>query len=201
SLAEFKYLYANSPRIRRAELIEGVVYVASPVYLPHASSQMLILTLLGVYQSQTPKVRGAGEISVEIDNDNEVQPDAAMWKPDDITAREDKPILGSPSLVIEVAASTRSYDLGVKKQVYRRNRVQEYLVLAAHEQEVHWFYWDMGIYKKIEPDDAGVYRSRVFPGLWLDALAFWQNDSASLLATLNLGLNSAEHHTFVQSLS
>lgn len=200
-LAEFKYLYANSPKIHHAELIEGHVYIAPSIYLPHATTQSQIIGLLSHYQIHTPLISCTGRISIELDKDNEVQPDAVIWKKGDVITSDDAPLLGSPSLIIEVAASTRSYDLGVKKQVYRRNKVQEYLVLAAHEQEVHWFYWEMGAYKRIACDADGIYRSRVFPGLWLDAYAFWQNDAAELLATLNLGLDSAEHSTFVQSLT
>ena len=72
SLAEFKHLYAIHTKIRKAELIEGVVYVASPVYFPHAQAQGTTLTWLGVYASRTPKTIFTGEQSVELDADNEV---------------------------------------------------------------------------------------------------------------------------------
>lgn len=200
SLSEFKQLYANSPKIRRAELIEGVVYVASPVYLPHARGQMLMNMMLGIYESATNGVTAVGEQSVELDSDNEVQPDALLWINDSVDIVGQGLVVGSPTLVVEVAVSTRSYDLGLKKQVYRRNKVQEYLVLAAHEKEVYWFSWQDGAYQPIEADENGIYRSRVFPGLWLNAVAFWQNDTANLIKTLQQGINSAEHATFIQTL-
>ena len=198
SLAEFKQLYAQHPEIRRAELIEGVVYVASPVYFPHAQAQASAITWLGVYHSQTPKTKVTGEQSVELDADNEVQPDALLWLDDDVVVTAEGLVVGSPSLVVEIAASTASYDLSVKKNIYRRNGVAEYLVFAAYEQQTHWFQLREGQYQPIPANDDGIYRSRVFPGLWLNSLAFWQNDTATLLATLNAGLASADHAAFVQ---
>lgn len=92
---------------------------------------------------------------------------------------------------------TRAYDLDIKKHVCRRNKVQEYLVLAAYEQEIFWFRWDGSHYLAIEPDPDGVYRSQVFPGFWLHGSALWRDDLAALYATLNQGLVTAEHADFV----
>jgi len=47
----------------------------------------------------------------------------------------------------------------------------------------------------------GILRSRVFPGLWLDVSAFWANDGAKMLATLNAGLSSEDHQKFVERLA
>lgn len=189
TLSEFKQLYANSPKIRRAELIEGVVYVASPVYLPHSTAQAQIITLLSVYHGQTPNTKVVGEQSVQLDNDNEVQPDALLWYEGDVEEIGGL-LVGSPTLVVEVAVSTRAYDLGVKKQVYRRNKVQEYLVLAAHEQEIFWHRWQNGAYTLIQPNENGIYKSVAFLGLWLDSKAFWAQDTQKLLSTLNLGIQT-----------
>lgn len=200
SMAEFKRLYEASPHIRRAELIEGVVYVASPVFLPHARAQANAITWLGNYQVKTPHTIVTGEQSVELDIDNGVQPDALLWIEGDID-EEGGLVVGSPTLVVEVAASTRSYDLGIKKRVYRRNKVKEYLVFAALEEEIHWFYWDDGIYKEIEPDEKGIYQSRVFGGLWLEGEAFWKRDMAQVLKVLGEGMESAEHAQFIKTLT
>ncbi len=201
ALAEFKHLYAKSSKIRRAELLERVVYVASPVDLPHSRAQMLISMVLGTYEGSTSGITAVSEQSVELDSDNEVQPDALLWINGTVDVVGEGLVVGAPTLVVEVAVSTRSYDLGVKKQVYRRNKVQEYLVLAAHEQQVLWFSWEDGVYQPIEADEDGIYRSRAFPGLWLNGAAFWQNDVAGVLGTLNDGLASAEHAAFVTKLN
>ena len=200
SLAEFKRLYAIHTKIRKAELLEGVVYMASPPYFPHAQAQALAISWLFSYHCQTPNTLVTGRQSVELDADNEVQPDALMWIKGDVALTDSGLVVGAPNLVVEVAASTVSYDLGVKKNVYRRNGVQEYLVFAAYEQEVFWFSLHEGTYRTIEPEQHGIYKSQRFPGLWLDSAAFWQNDTAKLLATLNNGLQSDSHSTFLTLL-
>ena len=47
----------------------------------------------------------------------------------------------------------------------------------------------------------GIWRSRVFPGLWLDGPAFLASDMPKVLATLQQGLQSSEHAAFVAKLT
>ena len=104
-------------------------------------------------------------------------------------------------MVIEIAASSVSYDLHDKLRAYRRNGVQEYLVLAAFDKDVHWFNWRGGEDHLLTPGDDGILRSRIFPGLWLDPVRFWQGDVAGVLTRLQEGLATPEHAQFVQRLS
>jgi hypothetical protein len=45
-----------------------------------------------------------------------------------------------------------------------------------------------------------VWKSQVFPGLWLDGPALLARDSAKLLTTAQQGLATPEHAAFVQRL-
>jgi Uma2 family endonuclease len=110
-------------------------------------------------------------------------------------------LTGAPELVVEVAASSVSYDLHDKLRVYRRNGVQEYMVLAAFERTGHWFNWQGGVDHQLSLSDDGILRSQCFPGLWLDPTRFWQGDVAGVLAVLQQGLASPEHAEFVRRLS
>ena len=85
-------------------------------------------------------------------------------------------------------------------RVYQRSGVQEYLVLQMYEQRADWFVLREGVYKPLQPDAAGVLRSQVFPGLALQPAALWSSDLAVMLATLQEGLASPEHGTFVTCL-
>jgi hypothetical protein len=49
-------------------------------------------------------------------------------------------------------------------------------------------------------DDTGIYRSEVFPGLWLDPSALLRGDTPSVQTTLQRGLASQEHSDFVARL-
>jgi Uma2 family endonuclease len=102
--------------------------------------------------------------------------------------------------VIEIAASSASYDLHDKLRVYRRSGVEEYLVWRVLEREVDWFRLRDGTYARLEPDEAGVIRSEGFPGLWLAVPALLDGNLATVLGTLQEGLGAPEHATFVEQL-
>jgi Uma2 family endonuclease len=203
--AEFERRYEAMPELKKAELIEGVVYVGSPVrYRRHGKPHNQLNTWLGVYTASTPGVGAGDNASIRLDLDNEPQPDAfLMFEPErDGQARisEDDYIEGAPELVAEVAASSVSYDLGKKLHVYRRNRVLEYVIWRVQDRQVDWFVLREGRYEPLAPSADGILRSTVFPGLWLDPAALLRGDLAAVLAIVQQGLNSPEHAAFTARL-
>jgi Uma2 family endonuclease len=204
SRAEFERRYEASPHIR-AELIEGVVYVASPIrYQKHGEPHGHLAGWLTVYAASTPCVRSGGNSTTRLDFQNEPEPDALLrLEPacgGQSTVSDDDYLEGAPELIVEVAASSTSYDLRTKRRVYARNGVREYIVVQMVERRVDWFALREGIYEPLAPDEAGILRSEIFPGLWLRPAAIWAGDAAALLATLQEGLSSPEHATFVATL-
>jgi Uma2 family endonuclease len=204
--AEFERRYHTMPWLKKAELIEGVVYIGSPVRSEvHAQPHAVIIGWLINYRAATPNLQVDDNGTLRLDTDNEPQPDAMLR----IDARaggaswisRDDYVEGAPELVIEVAASSASLDLGDKRTVYRRNGVREYIVWQIYDRRVDWWALREGEYQPLLPDDAGVLRSEVFPGLWLDVPALIADNLANLLATLQLGLSSNEHAAFVARLT
>jgi Uma2 family endonuclease len=200
--AEFERRYEAQPEIKKAELIEGVVYVASPVRVRrHGAPHSDIVAWLGVYRAATPGVRTADNATLRLDLDNELQPDVAVWlEGGNAFVDDDDYLQGAPELIVEVAGSSAAIDLHDKLNAYRRNGVQEYLVLLTHEQETRWFRFENGETYRIEADEQGVLHSQVLPGLYFDTHRFWQGDLAGLLAVLQQGLASEEHAAFVKQL-
>ncbi len=203
--SQFERRYESASDIHKAELIEGVVYVASPVRANrHGRPHAAIMAWLGVYWLATPGVDLHDNTTVRLDEDNEPQPDALLRIEPEVGGKSvisaDDYIEGAPELVVEIAASSASYDLGDKLNAYRRNGVQEYLVWQQYENEVVWLSWQEGRYVPLEADEAGVLRSQVFPGLWLGVDALRQGDRGALLETLQTGLRSAEHQALVKRL-
>lgn len=203
---EFERRYTAMPHLKKAELIEGVVYMPSPVhYEGHAEPHSDLMTWLGVYRAATSGVRLADNATVRLDSDNEVQPDALLRLNQTVGGHShvsaDDYIDGPPELIVEVASSSASYDMHDKLKVYRRNGVQEYLVWLIHEQELVWFSLDEGEYVLISPDEQGVIRSQVFPGLRLAVAALLAGDLAAVLAELQKGLSTPEHAEFLARLA
>jgi Uma2 family endonuclease len=202
---EFERRYEAMPHLKKAELIEGVVYVPSPVrYHHHGAPHALLVGWLVQYAAGTPGVAVSDNSTVRLDLDNEPQPDALLLIDpacgDQARVSPDDYIEGSPELVAEVASSSVSYDLHAKLHVYRRNGVREYVVWRVLEQAIDWFVLRAGRYERLPVDANGLLRSEVFPGLWLDAAALVRGELATVLAIVQQGLGSPEHTAFVERL-
>jgi Uma2 family endonuclease len=107
---------------------------------------------------------------------------------------------GAPEMIVEIAASSASYDLHDKLEVYRRNGVQECVVWQIYDQRVDWFALREGHYVPLMPDTDGIIRSHVFPGLQLSVVALLNGDLAGVLAELQKGVEAAEHAAFVRQV-
>lgn len=201
SRSEFERRYQAMPYLR-AELVEGVVYMASPLRMrSHAEPHGRLTTWLGTYQAFTPGLVLGIEPTVRLDPDNEPQPDAVLFIPGrQATISEDDYIEGVPELVVEVAASSVAIDLHDKKRAYRRSGVREYIVWRTLDHQLDWFALQADEYCQL-PDGQGMIRSQVFPGLWLAVSALLAGEMTTVLSVLQQGLNSPEHQAFVQQLT
>lgn len=206
SRQEFERRYEAMPHVNKAELIEGVVHMPSPVHFSaHGQPHAHVIGWLVIYVAATPSVKLGDNATVILDNDNEVQPDALLRltaeKGGHSTINQKDYVAGAPELVVEIAASSASIDLHEKKHVYRRNGVQEYLVWQIYDGRISWFQLQEGRYQEIKSDEEGILRSQVFPGLWLNVPALLHEDLAAVLATGQQGVASTAHAEFVANLS
>lgn len=202
---EFERRYEVMPHIKKAELIEGVVYMPPPVrFEGHGEPHCQVITWLGVYCAGTPGVRMADNTTVRLDADNEVQPDALLRlepaQGGNSRITDDDYVEGAPELIVEIAGTSAAYDVHDKMNVYRRNGVQEYLVWQTYENRLDWFRLREGKYLSLAPDESGVIRSEVFPGLYLAVTALLESNLAKVLSELQKGLKTDEHATFVERL-
>ena len=203
---EFERRYEAMPHLKKAELIEGVVYMPSPVrYQHHSQPNSYLAWWLVTYKMHTPGVEAGDNGSVRLDLANEPQPDGLLFIDPARGGRArlsaDDYLEGSPELLAEISASTVSIDLGAKLTAYQRNGVQENIVWRVLDREIDWFVLQGGRFERQTPDAQGILRSTTFPGLWLDPPALIRGDLAAVLAVLNQGLASPEHAAFVARLN
>lgn len=203
--AEFERRYHQMGNVKKAELVEGIVYMPSPVRIrKHSNPHGRIMTWLGVYEATTPSVMLGDNPTVRLDIDNEPQPDALLRLEESVsgTSRisEDDYIEGPPELIVEIASSSASYDLYDKREAYRRNGIREYLVWLVEDQELRWYIWEEGSYQQQPLDESGMIKSPFFLGLWLNVSALLRGEMQQVLATLNSGLVSQAHQKFVEQL-
>jgi Uma2 family endonuclease len=201
---DFEQRYAAMPHVKKAELIEGIVYVASPVRITnHGRPHSRFMAWVTAYWAATSGIDVGDNSTVRLDAKNEPQPDILLrLEPKDggqSIVSEDGYVEGAPELVIEIAASSAAYDLRDKKEVYQRHGVKEYIVWQVYDNKIDWFWLNQGQYVEREPI-AGLIRSDVFPGLWLDREAMLAADLAKVLAQLQQGITAPEHQSFVEKL-
>lgn len=202
---EFERRSHARSEIKKAELIDGIVYVRSSMrFRGHGEPHAGIVVWLGTYCTATLGVYGTDSATVRLDLDNEVQPDALLRLEPAAGGcshiSEDDYVEGAPELIIEIAASSASYDLHDKLRVYRRNGVQEYLVWRVYDKQMDWFRLVNEEHVLLASDASGIIHSQVFPGLRLAVQALLAGDLATVLAELQNGLGTLEHAAFIERL-
>lgn len=202
SQAEFHRRYLAYPKHIKFELIGGVVHMPSPMRVPHGLYTAKLCLILGLYEAATPGVVVADGITAILGDDSEPQPDLLLWILPEYGGASrrnvDQYLEGSPELVAEVSHSTQAIDLGAKREDYRAGVVREYLVICLDPLAIRWF--DFAAGDEIQPTKAGLYKSRFFPGLWIDGRALLALDSPKLIAAAQKGVASREHARFVYQL-
>lgn len=198
---EFHRRYEAMPENVKAELIEGVVFMSSPVRIDHhGKPSAKVITWLGSYSAYTFTTEVSENVTLFLDSDNQYQPDAVLRideKYDGKSLIKDGYLKGSPELLVEVSASTISKDLFEKKNVYRRNGVMEYIVWRVLDEEIDWFVLKDGTYQTLEADKNGIIESKVFAGLRLNVKAMLSGDLQKVLSDLQKGLQSKKHKEFI----
>ena len=200
---EFLRRWEAMPELKHAELIDGTVFMPSPVSRPHSTVHYSIGGWLWLYQELTPGCDGGSEGTWLMGGNNIPQPDVSLRILPECGGQSHDAGeygAGAPELVVEVSGSSSSRDLGVKLDLYRGAGVREYLTVLLKPRQIVWRQLVRGRYREIEADEDGLLRSRIFPGLWLDPVAVW-NPKRSLRTALESGARSPEHAAFVRRLA
>ena len=197
----FHARYEAMPPSTRAELVGGVVYMPSPMSTDHGDESRNVAGWLFHYQRKTIGVKGGDGATAKLFKLSEPQPDHHLRIPAALGGRTRVDaggyLLGPPELIVEIARSSRVFDLKQKKADYERAGVFEYVVVEIDPNRIHWFLRRGARFKKHAPGADGIYRSKVFPGLWLDLQALYAEDLDRLIEVLEQGLATPEHAAFV----
>jgi Uma2 family endonuclease len=201
---EFERRYDATPGLKKAELIEGRVYITPAVPMhAHAAPHAELVGLLGVYKAATPGTCGGNSGHIRLDSDNMPQPDACLLIQPSYGGQSnisaDDYLEGAPELIGEITYNSASYDLHEKFRLYRRHGVREYIVWRTRDREFDHFVIRQTEYQRVSAV-GGLLRSEVFPGLCIDTAALLDNNLALALKSLQQGIDSPEHQTFIAAL-
>lgn len=108
---EFERRYAAMPTVKKAELIEGTVYMPAALrFKSHGEPHGWVVAWLVTYAALTPSVACGDAPTIRLDLDNELQPDAILRIDESAGGQSrlsnDDYIEGAPELVVEIAASS-----------------------------------------------------------------------------------------------
>ena len=213
----FHALYERTPPGFQAELVEGVVYVASPLSRRHGGPHLKFGMILSLYEDATPGVEASDNTSVVLNGAGEPQPDLyvrvrrdhggrsrTFSREDGVRVESDDDgdyLTTGPEFVLEIARSSFTLDFQGKRRDYLSGGVREYVIANVVTRALHWFDFGSGTDRPVPVPEDGVVRSRCLPGLWIDGPALFDRRGADARATLERGLASPEHAAFVQRLA
>ena len=201
SQPEFHRRYLEYPDHVKFELVGGIVYMASPLSLPHSDYDCKLGFMLELYSFATPGTHTMHGLTTILGEESEPQPDLGLRilpEYGGLSSKKKKYVGGPVELLVEIAVSSRAIDLHAKRDDYKKAGVIEYLVICAESQELFWFHFPDDT--RLAPDRKGVVRSKVFPGLWVHVRALLDLDSAKLREVIDLGIASRPHAAFVRQL-
>ena len=201
---EFMRRWEAMPDLTRAELINGIVHMPSPVSRIHGDFHGRLSGWLWSYSALT---KGCGLYTAGtwlMSRNSAPQPDLAFEILPEYGGQariEGKYSAGAPELIVEVSHTTSARDTGVKLRLYEQCGVREYLIVRPAKQQLSWRELHDGKYREIAAGPDGWFRSRVFPGLWLNPEALWNHDLPGLAEAVNRGAATTEHAAFARKLA
>ena len=182
---EFERRWDLHPEIKRAERIHGRVYVEMSVSPLHGKKHITISTWVGTYTLNHPECEAIDNGTVRLGAESDPQPDVMLRKVAGGSSEETKSAIeGPPEFVFELSASSASFDLHDKKDLYREFGVVEYVVWQLYENRLDWFRLENGEYTTVAPNTEGIIESTTFPGLRLAVNKLLEGDAAGVIALL-----------------
>ncbi len=201
---EFLRRWEQHPEIKFAELLGGIVYMPSPLSRLHGVTDNTAAGWLFTYHAHTPGTEAGSNATTLMEGSETPQPDEYLRVLPEYGGRSGNDglyVSGAPEFLAEISVSSVSLDMHLKFDLYERMGVLEYVAVLMYEKEIRWHRLTVNGYKRVTPSEGMIWKSKVFPGLWLDGKAMLANDAAKVLATLNKGLRSPEHAAFVKKLT
>lgn len=204
--AEFHRRYEAMPKNIKAELIKGVVYMASPVRVKHhGKPHSSIMSCFGIYFLSTPGITLLDNTTFIVDDKYEPQPDVILLIDENNGGKswvnDDDYLEGAPEMIVEISSSSASYDLHDKLEIYERRGVQEYIVWRVLDDQIDWFYLEDGEYKRQTANKHGIVESKVFPGLNVNIDALLRNDLKKVVADIQTGMQTKKYLSFAKKLA
>ena len=171
---------------QKADLIDGVIYVASPENIRANALFVWIISLLSSFVEQRNAGRVFGSrVALRLDRKNAPEPDVFFIKKARQHVIKRAHIAGPADLAMEIVSpESVERDYKKKRRQYQRFGITEYWIIDERKQRVLLLRLDRnGKYVRIPPK-KGILHSEVLPGFWLRPEWLWQDPLPSVMSAL-----------------
>jgi len=171
---------------QKADLIGGVIYMASPENLhTNRLAKLLIMLMDGVIEAHASGEFFYSRVAFRLDEENAPEPDLAFVRTARLGILHEGYVGGAPDLAIEIVSpDSVERDYVTKRDLYARFGVEEYWIIDPLEERVTLYRLGSGRkYRSIRPQGKR-YVSRVLPGWALDPTWLWQDPLPSATTLL-----------------
>jgi Uma2 family endonuclease len=171
---------------QKADLIEGVIYMASPDNTRANELFMWFAGLIDLFVEtlELGKVYGL-RVAFRLDENNAPEPDIAFVRKKHVSRVRFGSVNGSPDLAIEIVSpESVERDYEKKRAQYERAGVLEYWIVDEMKQEVIVLRLGAnGKYREVRPR-KGELHSQALPGFWFRPEWLWQQPLPKKTKTL-----------------
>lgn len=163
--------YSLVPDDQKADLLDGVIYLASPDSRRANNLTGFLFSLLAMY-NDAKAIGGAVFITrfaFRLSKYCAPEPDVAYVRPERVHLVHEGGMREGPDIAVEVVSrESRQRDYRRKKQVYQKAGVEEYWIIDPLEDRTEFHRLEQGRYKLVPLEANHLFRSQVLPGFWLD---------------------------------
>ncbi len=170
-LVTVEEFYRLVPDGQKADLIDGVIHMASPDTLRANELTGFVYWLLqGFVDARQP----GGKVLVnryafELTEIRAPEPDVAYVRPERAHLVGQRGMRGGPDIAVEIVSrESRHRDYHEKRQLYQDAGVSEYWIVDPIQQRVEFLVLQQARYKLTPLEQNRLFRSRALPGFWID---------------------------------
>ena len=177
---------------QKADLIDGVIYMASPDNMDANELFVWLVSLLHgfVQAKELGKVYGS-RAAFRLNKTNAPEPDIAFVSKHRLGAVRRGNFEGPPDLAVEIVSpESVERDYEKKRRQYEKAGVREYWIVDEMEQRVTLLRLHRGKFREARAR-KGVLTSKVLPGFWLRPAWLWQRPLPNTIDTLRQILGDA----------
>ena len=163
--------YSLVPDGRKADLIDGVIYMASPD--SHRANKLtgFVYRLLQEFL----EARGIGgdvvfsRYAFRLSEFSAPEPDVAYVRSERVGLMEEGGMRGGPDIAVEVVSrESRRRDYDDKRRLYEEAAIPEYWIIDPIQERVEFLVLEEGRYQLVPLEENRLFRSRALPGFWID---------------------------------